>query len=492
MLKGKTKIILTNVETGEQEIHEDENLVTTALDKIINIEMAMNHAPNDRILPIATNALGGIMLFDGELTEDVNNIHFPVEAHLVGYANQGTNTSDRYRGSYNSTESGKTEEGYVSVWDFGTHQANGVIRSLARTSNYGGQNPIVYNAGPSDVQTESGAPASDKNWCPIRYDGEYLYLLKGNTSSHVMRLARTRIPSLKFGVADYSNVARTYEVIASWNTLVTTYTYWSDAQHRYEYTREIYADYPEMYEDGHDGYIYCMFYGARGDSYRDYDYDITWFTIKYDGDEENNYTKSETHQLVSGTSYYCDSTYYVNMYYANRRWGHIYQGTLYRMSSDRKSFWKIPLDNVAGAVSTRVISAGVNDYIYDLRYFMSLKGAIWFMVYHYTESSYNYMGGVFYPDGYYVLNDVSYTGTNYYPESDSQKWNSLRTCDDDLLMWRWYDNSSYTHLYRNWAPNYLGTINNLEQVVTKTAAQTMKIVYTLTDIDEAEEEEENA
>lgn len=59
-------------------------------------------------------------------------------------------------------------------------------------------------------------------------------------------------------------------------------------------------------------------------------------------------------------------------------------------------------------------------------------------------------------------------------------------------MWRWYDNSSYTHLYRNWAPNYLGTINNLEQVVTKTAAQTMKIVYTLTDIDEAEEEEENA
>ena len=67
-MKGKTKIILTNVETGEQEIHEDNNLVTSAIDKIINIEMAMNHAPNDRILPIATNALGGLMLFDDELT----------------------------------------------------------------------------------------------------------------------------------------------------------------------------------------------------------------------------------------------------------------------------------------------------------------------------------------------------------------------------------------------------------------------------------------
>ena len=484
-MKGKTTIILTNVETGEQEVHEDENLVTTALDKIINIEMAMNHAPNAQILPIATNSLGGIMLFDGELTEDVDNIHFPVEAHLVGYANQDTNTSDRYRGSYNSTESGKTDEGYVSVWDFGTHQANGVIRSVARTSNYGGQNPIVYNIGPTDVSTESGAPASDKTWCPIRYDGEYLYMLKGNTNTHVMRLARTRIPSLRFGVADYSDVARSYEIIASWNTLVTTYTYWSDAQHRYEYTHEVYADYPEMYEDGHDGYLYCMMYGARGENYLDYDYDITYFTIRYD---DESYAKSETHKFVSGTSYYCESTYYVHMYYAGRRHGHVYKGTLYRMSGDRKSIWRIPLDNVADAVSTRIINTDVNDYIYDLRYFMSTNGAIWFMVYHYTESSYNYMGGVFYPDGYYVLNDVSYTETHYFPEGDPQKWNSLRTCDDDLLMWRYYDNSSVSYVYRNWAPNYLGTINNLEQVVTKTAAQTMKIVYTLTDIDDESEQ----
>lgn len=487
-MKGKTKIILTNVKTGEQEIHEDENLVTTALDKIINIEMAMNHAPNAQILPIATNALGGIMLFDGELTEDVDNIHFPAEAHLVGYANQGTNTSDRYRGSYNATESGKTDEGYVSVWDFGTHQANGVIHSVARTSNRAGANPLVYTIGPNDVDTDSGCPASDQDWSPIRYDGEYLYLLKGDTSTHVMRLARTRIPSLKFGVADYSNVARTYEIIASWNTLVCTYTYWSDAQHRYEYTREVYADYPEMYEDGKDGYIYCMLYGSR-DTYRDYDYDITYFTIQYNGDAEYKYVRSETHQLVSGTSYYSDNTHYINMYYAGRRFGHVHQGTLYRISSDRKSIWKIPLDNVSAAVSTRVITSEVTDYIYDLRYFMSEEGAIWFVVYHYTESSYNYLHGVYYPDGYSLICNTSYTGTQIYPENENQMWSSLRTCDDDLLTWRYYPRNPLTKVYRNWVANYLGTINNLEQVVTKTSAQTMKIVYTLTDIDDPSEEE---
>jgi hypothetical protein len=41
---------------------------------------------------------------------------------------------------------------------------------------------------------------------------------------------------------------------------------------------------------------------------------------------------------------------------------------------------------------------------------------------------------------------------------------------------------------RSWAANYLGTINNLSSPITKTAAQTMKIIYTLTDVDDEDEE----
>ena len=484
-MKGKTKIILTNVETGEQEIHEDENLITSALDKIINIEMSMNHAPNTAILPVATNALGGIMLFDGELTEDVNNIHFPVEAHLVGYANQSTNTSDKYRGSYNASESGKTEDGYVSVWDFGTSQANGTIRSVARTSKRAGACPMCYSIGPNDETTSNGAPTTDGYWYPIRYDGEYLYMLKGDTSTHVMRLARTRIPTMRFGAADYSNVARTYEVVASWNTLVTSYTYWSDAQHRYEYTDTVYADDPILYEDGQDGYLYCVLYGSSR-SYKDYDYDITYFTIQYNGDAEHNYVKSETHQLVSGTGYYASGTSY-NMWYAGRRYGHVHHGILYRIANGRKAIWKIPLDNVAAAVSTRVISESSTDYVPHLTYKMSKAGAIWFYVYHYTESSFNYLNGVYYPDGTFLLTEVSYMGKADYPDSNSIMWNSMRTVDDCLTSFAYH--SSYpTAVMRNWEANYLGTINNLQTAITKTAAQTMKIVYTLTDINDPSED----
>ena len=36
MLKGHTKIELTNVTTGEKEVHEHENIVTVALEKNLN------------------------------------------------------------------------------------------------------------------------------------------------------------------------------------------------------------------------------------------------------------------------------------------------------------------------------------------------------------------------------------------------------------------------------------------------------------------------
>lgn len=481
MLKGKTKIILTNVETGEQEVHEDENLVTNALDKIINIEMAMNHVPNTRILPLATNALGGIMLFDGELTEDPDNIHFPVEAHLVGYANQAVNTTDVYRGSYNSIESGKTADGYVSVWDFGTTQANGTIKAVARTHNHAGQCPIFYSHGPDYYTTNNGTPTTDRDWMPIRYDGEYVYMLKGNSSSHQMRLARVKIAMLGMGVADYSDVPRSYELVASWDTEVTTYSWTYYGQPR---ETTVYADDPFCYEDGQDGKIYCMFYGAYQDGEyhkASYDYDITFFTINY-GD--GNFEKSETTRLRSGTNYWTDKRFN-DLYCAYRYRGHVHNGVLYRISSNRKLIYKIPLDNPGAYSAVRICSDDVGDYIGDIGYTGFHNGCIYFEVYHYTDTSYEILGGILYPDSVFILLNFSYGGRNW-DHGNNYCYIYSRTCDDDLTVWGTYSGDAFT---RNWAANYLGTINNLGTTITKTAAQTMKIIYTLTDITEEDEQD---
>ena len=45
-----------------------------------------------------------------------------------------------------------------------------------------------------------------------------------------------------------------------------------------------------------------------------------------------------------------------------------------------------------------------------------------------------------------------------------------------------YSDGNYARI--GWCPNYIGTINNLSTPITKTAAQTMRIIYTLTDVDE--------
>lgn len=478
-MKGKTTIILTDVKTGRQEVHEDTNLVTHALDKFINIHMAMNIAPNSNcLLPIATQALGGLMLFDGDLIENADNIHFPTDVHLVGYAAQDTNTSDKYRGSYNALESGKTADGFVSVWDFGTSQANGTIKSLARTNRWSGQCPLYWYHGDTYGSTSNGAPTTDNGWYPIRYDGEYLYALKGNSTTHIMRLARIKIPMISFGAADYSDVARTYEVIASWNTLVTVYTYY-DTQAKMNagqdpHDQYVYADSPEQYEDGHDGYIYCMFYGARR-QYTSYNYDITYFTINYGN---NSYERGSTVYLRTGLSYWTDASA-SEMWYAGRFRGHVHHGVLYRMRNDRKIMDIIPLTNLAGIHSVRVIDADSSDYIEDLGRARPHNGGVWLEIYHYTETGYNRLNGILYPDATFILIEYSYQGTGNEHGGNHQYNNGAWTVDDDLTVWGFSNSDAFT---RTWVANYLGTINNLEAPIVKTSAQTMKIIYTLTDV----------
>ena len=481
-MKGKTKIILTNVETGEQEIHEDNNLITNALDKIINIEMANNNAPNTNILPIATNALGGIMLFDGPLTESVDNIHFPVEAHLVGYADTNPNTRDSHRGSWNSIESGKTGTGYVSVWDFGTTQANGTIKAVARTHVHGGSCPIYNFNSPNLIMTQSGAPETDVGWTPIRYDGEYIYLLKGDTNTHQMRMVKTRIPTLRMGVADFSDVERAFEVVTSWDTTVKSFTYYT-SNRRYSYDVTQYADDPRMYEDGQDGYIYCMFNGPNTNLDTDFNSNINYFTIKYSDD---SYEKSETVSLTVGVGEYCTNGTY--MRYPDRQFGHVIKGVYYKLAANRKIIYKIPLDNPASYSATRIIEEENSDYIDNLSCICSHEGAIYFEVYHYTESSYEHRSGVLYPDGIYVLLDYSYN--QYMNHNGSNIYTRCRTSDDDLTVWATWATYPDTRIGRRWAANYLGTINNLASEINKTAAQTMKIIYTLTDIEEDDPDEE--
>ncbi len=145
MIKGKTKIELTNVHTGELEVIEEENMVTNALQYIFNplgyIKAGATMYGSTFVNYYAT-LTGGLLLLDKTVTEDADNIFLDTSVGVTGCAVfDKQNTSDQtLRGSYNATE---TEIDVVNrtikyVYDFDTAEANGTIACVALTHANGG------------------------------------------------------------------------------------------------------------------------------------------------------------------------------------------------------------------------------------------------------------------------------------------------------------------------------------------------------------------
>ena len=155
MLKGKSKIELFDAATGTKLLEQrDTNLVTDALDVLANCreksgllkwweeektsKERFSVNPIHNMKPLYKRALGGILLWDGNIAEDPSIVIPPSGVTEVGHAGGVYAGADIYRGSYNLNESGEISGGYRHVWDFDTDKANGVIKCLTLTSWHGG------------------------------------------------------------------------------------------------------------------------------------------------------------------------------------------------------------------------------------------------------------------------------------------------------------------------------------------------------------------
>lgn len=134
-LKGKTTIELTNAETGvvEQKI-EDENMVTNAVYNLVN-----GSCTSTELNTLLNNCFSGLLLFEKNITEDVNTLVMPVGNKTVGKG-AGTYGSENEPliGNLNTAESTALDNGYRYVWDFPTNRGNGTIRCVCLTSYKGG------------------------------------------------------------------------------------------------------------------------------------------------------------------------------------------------------------------------------------------------------------------------------------------------------------------------------------------------------------------
>lgn len=172
MIKGKSTIQLFDAKTQKEvERVVNDNMLTNAISNILNVPLDYtynigNKSIYDLILPLQTVGLGGIEIWDNTIPEDASIVYPPANVHEVGHAGGEYSGTSKYRGSYNTNESGAIENGYRHVWDFRTDQANGDIKCLSLTSRAGGNVGLH-----GDDSTDSTAYGISR----IRYTSESVY-----------------------------------------------------------------------------------------------------------------------------------------------------------------------------------------------------------------------------------------------------------------------------------------------------------------------------
>ena len=440
-MKGHLKIELKDVNTGEVEEHEQDNMVTDAMANLLGlsaISSGISNSGNTKLLyyliPIAQKGLGGIFLFDGNLEERKDNIHFPMDVHLTGSAGRVSNTESKIIGSYNSTESHKNDNGFTSVWDFGTSQANGTIASLALTNYSCGGDPFLNTIQSTDKFE------TDYSYQPIAYDSEkgilYLYYMgkiySKRTYSHIIGVNSPELSS--------------EEQVFDFNFSTSNYNYW-------------------VVCNGYDGYIYAIYCSSTSTK------KTVTFKIRKIKVSDFSFT-DEGEQIISVDNVTCYGT--TNPDYRLFISQCVSRGYLYFRSYDSYTLYKVNLSNI---VDIKEIKFGDDvgvTYIYP-----KYNGGVYadFNYYAYSSSGTRtkyYSPGFVYPDGEFL-----YKEENRYSDPQYTYYYIGFEADNLLLNKMGSSNSSY--LEYGFVKNYLGTICNLASPVTKTSAQTMKITYTLTD-----------
>ena len=458
MIKGHVAIELHNHKTGLRDRIEGDNMVTNALNYAIPIVMGGNTSA-ENLMPLCKKALGSLMLFDGTLTEDKNNMFLPAEAHLVAFADRGLDTAHSDRGSLNSAETYQTDTGYQSVWDFSTSQANGTIKSLALSLNYSFGDSYIRNSpynlvGPFKTSGPSCKDLSGKTrfYCyALCYDVEnqYLYYIDpqlGGVSSRTERddtgktkylysteihIMKAYVPTTKFKLADYPSPTNYGEEVTSFT--IETGTSNTDCR--------------GYFKNGYDGYAYMITpMGTTGE--------VEMYKLKLsDYSFEISEAQTFTVKSVNFYNYYGHST-------ANN-------GYAYIKSLDKKTIYIVNLSNPVDVQEAKL----PNDYTLSDGGLANLKnGGVKFAT---NDSRY----GICYPDGKIIINQQSGKYSN-----DPIRYDP-RLIADNLVVFghRAYSYDDYSN--GSLLNNYLGTIYNLPQPIVKTAASSMKVVYTLTDID---------
>ena len=457
MLKGTTTIELTDVNTGEKQVITEKNMITNAIHNLF--QPTFGHLSNESTLrgyiPAYTSILGGILLFDSHIDEDVNQLYAPAGASLTGCARYNTvNTSTGViLGSYNTTESkyDSANKKMQFVYDFNTSQGNGTIASICLTNldaGYGTYNSdMAYSA--YGMKTFCSTPQTltidSKDMYSGITTGAYFHLFAIDTNedlAYYFSLPTSNSLSFqtrRIGLKNFSLFSTAMPVVETSHTITLEHAI--SSYRCYNFDRDDNALYiissdTSTLATGAGFIVTKINFG-------------TWTTTQY--------------AMTNAT----DVTLY-----SSSRFGIVHRGYIYlRSNSSNYTFYKVQLGNSANVVQlTGTASAAVVPIL-------AMEGRTYW---EYVSSSSNRL---YVTDE--VTNRINFSGNQYlhyitYSASYSTSY-AVPSFTPVLNQKMFYyisagDKTSQTFYY---LADYLATINNLSEPVTKTADKTMKITYTI-------------
>lgn len=450
-LHGVTKIELYNPNTKIKNVVRSENTFQGAViaQYMRDLGECRNtpYNSNDfRTRKLWQNVVGGLFLFEN--AENVGNLYMSAGNRMIGNGSYGiANASTPSElGTFNEIESSASAAGITQVYDFSTNQANGEIGCVCLTSQtggligYGNESGGVYNTvydfarfqNEGWVGMDLSNPGPNENTERIATVGNILYTVINDHPN--IKIRKTKVAGLVGSVFDGFYTETTFDKATIGNHLNwTTQGLRLSPDGRYIY---IMPKVDLSLQSGQTGYVYK--------------YDTQTDTLT-----EESFVNTSTKRLsisnTGGVKY------------------NIAHGLLFATNADSK----VDVINL----TTGIHEAELNIY--------AREGSFHNNIAHPLTTDliliYNGNGG----DGQrgitYIYDKVSGTCRPMNANNLSIGAESDSSGDYyDIYLNALCRNTSYRIFpYNN--PLYLATINNLSSPVTKTAAQTMKVTYTLTE-----------
>lgn len=465
MLKGYTKIELTDVKTGEKKTVEKHNLITNALSEVFNPLFGLNstNPTKSSSRPDYLQYFGGIMLFDSEITENANQVLPDSDNAMVGCGTPDASVAtgdNKYMGTYNGVESGYDAENKTMklVYDYSTSQANGTIQSICLTHADAGRG--FYNSNIRYTPIEALAhktnsisissyltQSSEIVYGDAQYlitfdiDNEKIYTVKFVDSSTIKILTR------RFLTKHLSLLSSAYSLIDE-QTITLSNNLLSYKSYNYDPTDNALYIISSTYE-----------YINPNTSFQVCKISFPNFTVT-----QSNLTNA-TGSTLSNTKANANYQSYNRILAYN---GYLYFCPYDYGSSPSTHYFRIQISNYAN-----VVDYGALGY-----YYVPIIGINGKVVWSKTYLRYSF------PENFLISDETQTfsSALSIYNESNVEQFSLTPVMNHPLLVFAGDSNSSGIRGF-HFIKGYLATINNLPEPITKTTAQTMKITYTLQEVE---------